>query len=172
MCSIFGKLEGEKLIIGKSFDWVQYGGNICFIPSHRSYGVNTIGCCFIEQMGSDRVYEGINEKGVFVSAIALPTRGEEGRQITPLKINSLSMVRCLLERATNVEEAMFIIKSFTIDYRIKYGWPKVQYFFADPENTIGIYEEGFYEEITKLNKEEYMALTNESVKSKVDCIRL
>lgn len=62
MCSIFGKLQGEKLIIGKSFDWVQYGGNVCFVPSYRSYGVSTIGCCFIEQMWSDRAYEGINEK--------------------------------------------------------------------------------------------------------------
>lgn len=171
MCSIFGKLEGEKLIIGKNFDWVQYGGNVCFVPSYRSYGVNTIGCCFIEQMGRDRAYEGMNEKGLIVSAIALPTMGEEERKLTPLKMNSLSMVRYILERASNVEEAMYIVKSFTIDYRIKYGWPKVQYYFADDKNNIGIYEEGVYEEITKLNTGEYKFLTNKSVKSNISCVR-
>lgn len=171
MCSIFGKLEGEKLIIGKSFDWVQYGGNICFIPSYRSYGVNTIGCCYFEQMGSDRAYEGINEKGLFISTIALPTMGEEERKLTPLRMNSLSMVRYVLERATNAEEAMYILKSFTIDYRIRYGWPKVHYFIADTKNNIGIYEEGVYEEIVNLGVGEYRALTNQSVTSKFDCIR-
>ncbi|KMT22148.1 linear amide C-N hydrolase [Clostridium cylindrosporum] len=171
MCTVFGKLQDEKLIIGKSFDWVQYGGNICFVPSYRSYGVNTIGCCFFEQMGSDRAYEGMNEKGLFVSTIALPTMGEEDRELTPLKINSLSMVRFILERASNVSEAMHIVKSFTIDYRIKYGWPKVHYFFADTGNNIGIYEENVFEEIINLNSEEYRILTNRSVESKIECIR-
>lgn len=171
MCSIFGKLQDEKIVIAKNFDWVQYGGNICFVPSYRSYGISTIGCSFIEQMGSDRVYEGMNEKGLFVSAIALPTIGEDVRKSTPLKINSLSMVKFILERATDVEEGISIIKSFTIDYRIKYGWPKVQYFLVDPQNNVGIYEEGVFEEIVNLTKGEYRALTNQSIKSKRDCIR-
>ena len=171
MCTVFGKRERENLIIGRSFDWVQYGGNICFVPSYRSYGVNTIGCCFIEQMGSDRAYEGINEEGLFVAVVALPTRKEEERKLTPLNINSLSMVRYILERARSVEEALFIVKSFTIDYKIRYGWPKVQYFFADIQNNIGIYEEGVYEENTSLNIGEYKLLTNKSVTSSMNCNR-
>ena len=51
MCTIFAKCEEEGLIVGRSFDWVQFGGNICFEPSYRSYGVNTIGHCSIEQLG-------------------------------------------------------------------------------------------------------------------------
>ncbi|KNF07707.1 putative choloylglycine hydrolase family protein [Gottschalkia purinilytica] len=171
MCTIFGKLENDKILIGRSFDWVQYGGNICFVPSYRSYGVNTIGCCFIEQMGEDRAYEGMNEEGLFVAVVALPTKGEEDRTSTPLMINSLSMVRYILERAKTVGEAMYIVKSFTIDYRIKYGWPKVQYFFADIKNRVGIYEEGVYEENIELNSNEYRLLTNKSVTSSTNCIR-
>lgn len=171
MCTVFGKLEKENLIIGRSFDWVQYGGNICFVPSYRSYGINTIGCCFIEQMGSDRAYEGMNKEGLFVAVVALPTRYEEERKSTPLMINSLSMVRYILERASSVDEAMIIVKSFTIDYKIRYGWPKVQYFFADTENNVGIYEEGVFEENVTLDTGEYRLLTNKSVTSDVNCNR-
>ena len=79
MCTIFAKREKEGLIIGRSFDWVQLGGNINFVPSYRSYGTRTIGTCFIEQLGEDKPYEGINEKGLLVAVVALPTIREEKR---------------------------------------------------------------------------------------------
>lgn len=171
MCTIFGKCENDKLIISRNFDWVQYGGKIYFTPSYRSYGINTIACCYIEQMGKDTAYEGINEKGLFATVIALPTIKDEDRALTPMTIHSLGMVKYILERASNVEEAMFIVKNFTIDYRIKYGLPKVQYFFADTTNSVGIYEEGVYEEVVKLKNGEYRLLTNQSVTSKLGCSR-
>jgi penicillin V acylase-like amidase (Ntn superfamily) len=171
MCTVFGKVEKDGIVVGRSFDWVQYGGNICFVPSYRSYGINTIGCSFIEQMGEDRAYEGINEEGLFVAVVALPTMGEVKREVTPLRINSLSMVRYILERARSVDEAFYIAKSFTIDYRIKYGWPKVQYFFADSQNKVGIYEEGVFEEKAALGLGEYRIITNKSVNSDSECRR-
>ena len=92
MCTIFAKCEEEGLIIGRSFDWVQFGGNICFEPSYRSYGVNTIGHCSIEQLGIDRPYEGINEKGLLAAALALSMDKEEQGELTPLVINCQGML--------------------------------------------------------------------------------
>lgn len=171
MCTIFSKCEDEKLIIARSFDWVQYGGKVYFTPSYRSYGINTIGYSYIEQMGQDTAYEGLNEYGLLAAVIALPTTGKEERNLSPMTLHSLGMVKYILERARNVEEAMFIIKKFTIDYRIEYGLPKVQYFFADRSNTVGIYEEDVYEEVVELNNGEYRLLTNQSVTSKIGCSR-
>ncbi|MDD2446628.1 MAG: hypothetical protein PHY91_02915 [Tissierellia bacterium] len=171
MCTIFGKCINERLIIGRNFDWVQFGGKIYFSHSYRSYGMNTIGCCYIEQMGKDTAYEGFNQNGLFAGVIALPTIKEEDRKLNPMTIHSLGMVKYILERASDVQESMSIVKNFAIDYRIKYGLPKVQYFFADNKANVGIYEEGVYEEIVKLNNGEYRLLTNQSVISKLGCSR-
>ncbi|TJX14923.1 linear amide C-N hydrolase [Tissierella creatinini] len=171
MCTIFAKREEEGLIIGRSFDWVQLGGNINFLPPYRSYGTRTIGTCFIEQLGEDKPYEGINERGLLVAVVALPTIREEKRELSPLIMNCDGMVRFILERASTVDEALYIIKQFTLDYGIKYGLPKVQYFFADSDDKVGIYEEGVYEESVDLKVGEYRMLTNQSVTSDNGCIR-
>ncbi|MCK9267474.1 MAG: hypothetical protein M0P14_02030 [Alkaliphilus sp.] len=162
MCTIFAKCEEEGLIVGRSFDWVQFGGNICFEPSYRSYGVNTIGHCSIEQLGIDRPYEGINEKGLLAAALALSTTKEEQGELTPLVINCQGMLKYILERAGTVDEAFYIIKQFTLDYERKYGFPKIQFFFADTDNKVGIYEENIYEENVTLDVGEYRMLTNQS----------
>lgn len=161
MCTVFAKCEEEGLIIGRSFDWVQFGGNINFEPSYRSYGINTIGNCFIEQLGRDRPYEGLNENGLFAAALALSTSKEEKGNPTPLIINCQGMLKYILERANTVDEALYIIKQFTLDYQRKYGFPKIQYFFADMNNKVGIYEEGVYEENVILDVGEYRMLTNQ-----------
>lgn len=171
MCTIFAKREKEGLIIGRSFDWVQLGGNINFVPPYRSYGTRTIGTCFIEQLGEDKPYEGINEKGLMVAVLALPTIREEKRDLSPLIMNCDGMVRYILERASAVDEALYIIKQFTLDYGIKYGLPKVQYFIADANDKVGIYEEGVYEEIVTLDVGEYRMLTNQTVTENPTCIR-
>lgn len=171
MCTIFAKRERKGIIIGRSFDWVQYGGNVCFVPSYRRYGLNTIGFSAIEQLGEDRPYEGMNEEGLFVGVTAIPNKKDEKEPKGPLMIESLGMVRFILETAKNVDEALYIVKNFNIDYRIRYGVPKVQYFFVDVNNKVGIYEEGGFEESVVLNEGEYRILTNKSVNSKVECKR-
>lgn len=171
MCTVFGRVEEGRTLVGRSFDWVQYGGNICFVPPYRCYGISTIGCAFIEQMGEDRAYEGINTEGLFVAVVALPTYGGEEPKESPLVINSLSMVKFLLERARNSAEALEIVKSFSIDYKIKYGLPKVQYFFADRQGIAGIYEENVFEELVELDSETYRVLTNKSATSRNSCKR-
>ncbi len=165
MCTVFAKCEEEGLIIGRSFDWVQFGGNINFEPPYRSYGTNTIGNCFIDQLGNDRPYEGINENGLIAIALALSTAKGEEKQLSPLSMNCQGMLKYILERASTVDEAFYIIKSFTLDYRRKYGFPKIHYFFADVNNKVGIYEEGTYEENVILNVGEYRMLTNQSATS-------
>lgn len=171
MCTIFGKLEENGIMIGRSFDWVQLGGNICFIPSYRSYGVRTIGFCSVEQLGEDRPYEGMNEEGLFVGVTAIATRKGDDNCSCTLKIDSLGMVRYILERAKTVDDAMYIANKFVVDYRSRYGVPKVQYFFADTNNKIGIYEENNFQENVTLQQGEYRVLTNMSVTSTNECIR-
>lgn len=171
MCTIFAKREKEGLIIGRSFDWVQLGGNINFVPPYRSYGTRTIGTFFIEQLGEDKPYEGMNEKGLMVAVVALPTIREEKREIKALTMNCDGMVRYILERSSTVDEALYIIKQFSLDYGIKYGLPKVQYFIVDANDKVAIYEEGVYEEIVTLDVGDYRLLTNQTVTENPTCTR-
>ncbi len=170
MCSIFGiKINKNDLIVGRNFDWSQLGGKIHFIPPYSSYGIMTYGICLIEQIGIDRPYEGINEKGLFVGMAAV-----ENSQIHKSKfiyMNNLGLIKFILERAGTVEEALSIAKKFKLYYMQDEGYPKVHYFFADVEGNVAIYEEDEYESKDQLNEGEWKAITNFSLNNVLPCAR-
>lgn len=162
MCTIFAKREEKGLVIGRNFDWVQFGGNIYFQPPYRSYGSMTLGICYIEQLGRDKPYEGINEKGLFGGIMALPTTVRDEAEPSPLKMSAQGLLKFILERAATVDDALYISNRITMEFGVSLGVPKVQYFFADADDKVGIYEQGVYEENVALDIGEYRILTNQS----------
>lgn len=170
MCSIFGvKVNENDLIVGRNFDWILHGGIIHFKTPYSSYGINTLGFCMIEQMGEDRPYEGINEKGLFVGMAAVVN--SKINECDFEFMNDLGIMRFVLERASNVEQAIQVIKSFRLNYMQDQKYPKVHYFFADSSGTIALYEEDENESYKKLNKGEWSAITNFSTKYLLPCDR-
>src|SRR5699024_6845981 len=111
------------------FDWLQFGGNIYFVPPYRSYGSMTLGICYIEQLGYDKPYEGINEKGLFGGIMALPTSAKDEEEPGSLRMAAQGLLKFILERATTVDEALYISNKIKLDFGVKLGVPKVQYFF-------------------------------------------
>lgn len=168
MCTIFAKREEEGLVIGRNFDWVQFGGNIYFSTPYRSYGSMTLGICYIEQLGKDKPYEGINEKGLFGAIMALPTRAEDESDPSPLSMSAQGLMKFILERATTVAEALHISNSITMEFGVRLGVPKVQFFFADANDRVGIYEQGVFTESVALELGDYRILTNQSASLEED----
>lgn len=162
MCTIFAKKEEQGLIIGRNFDWVQFGGNIYFQPPYRSYGSMTLGICYIEQLGKDKPYEGINEKGLLGGIMALPTKANDESERSPIRMSAQGLLKFILERANTVEEALHISNGITMEFGVRYGIPKVQYFFADASDRVGIYEQDVYFENVALEVGDYRILTNQS----------
>lgn len=169
MCTIFSyKTEDEKIFIGRNFDWLQKGGRIHIQPPSRSYGLKTNGMIFIEQMGDDRPYDGINDKGLFVGmAAVVNTKIKDGFK----DMNNLGLVKFILERASTAEEALIIAKRHSLDYMENLAYPKVHYMFADKYNNVIIYEEDKFEKHMKLKMNDGEVITNFAYYNMLPCDR-
>lgn len=169
MCTIFSyKTEEEKLIIGRNFDWFGKGGRIHIQPPSRSYGLKTNGIIFIEQMGDDRPYDGMNDKGLFVGMAALMnTEIKDGFK----DMNDLGLIKYILERATTAQEALDIAKRHKLDYMQDAFYPKVHYMFVDKNSNVIIYEEDKFEKHVNLNINEGEVITNFAYYNMLPCDR-
>ena len=140
MCSIFTLVSSMgSCLVGRNFDWLQKGGSIHFFPSYRSYGVQTNGFCAVEQMGTDRPYEGMNVNGLFLGMAAIPGEMPPSQSRNSLLMNDLGIMRFILERAESVVEALEIFRKFAIDYMQDRGYPKVHYLLADRSGNAAIF---------------------------------
>lgn len=172
MCTIFvTKLNKKKIIVGRNFDWLQLGGKIHFNPASTIYGTRTLGFCMIEQEGDQLPYEGLNEKGLFVGMTAIHKKLKKNNANFKATINDLGLIRFILERASNVDQALKIAKQFKIDYRQKEHFPPVHYLFADAQGNVSIYEEDTYEFCKKFHNKEWKVITNFSLTKKTRCKR-
>ena len=96
----------------------QKCGTIHFIPPKRVYGSMSHGICLIEQLGTDRPFDGINDKGLFIGIAGLPDNISRisNKRNSKLKINDLGIVKYVLERVSSVREALSIFKSSKIEH--------------------------------------------------------
>ena len=169
MCTLFSyKTEDNKLIIGRNFDWFDMGGRVHIQSANRSYGLKTNGIIYIEQMGDDRPYDGMNDKGLFVGmAAVMNTEIKDGFK----DMDSLGLVKYILERATNVEQALEIAKSHKLYYMEDKHYPKLHYMFVDKNSNVVIYEEDKIEKCVKLNANEGEVITNFACYNMLPCDR-
>jgi len=172
-CSIYAYMTNDGLFVGRNFDWIQKGGTVEFIGNDRVYGVQTKRFIQIQQMGSDRPYEGINSSGLFIAMNGvLDSPIIEDINLEKPAIDGLGLIRYVLERADNVDEALCLMNGFKIDYNIEHNYPKLHYMIADSSGSIAIYEEG-KEVIRKdLKVGESVSITNFHFNSQIPCDRL
>ena len=172
-CALYAYMSEEGLLIGRNFDWLQRGGTVEFVSEDRVYGVPTKRFIQLQQMGSDRPFEGINSSGLFIAMAAVvdsPIQ-EDFNAEKPL-IDALGLMRLVLERAENTEQAIALMSSFKIDYYQAHNYPKAHYMIADPSGKVAIYEEGKDVIMKTLSAGESLSLTNFQVNSQIPCERL
>ena len=172
-CALFAYMCEDGLYIGRNFDWLQGGGAVEFVSEGRVYGVPTKRFIQIQQMGSDRPYEGMNGSGVFIAmAAVVDSPIAEDYNAGKPQIDALGLMRFVLERAENTEEAISLMSNFKIDYYQAHDYPKVHYMVADPSGKVAIFEEGKDVIMKTLSAGESLALTNFQVNSEIPCERL
>jgi penicillin V acylase-like amidase (Ntn superfamily) len=144
MCTIFAVKTDSGTLVGRNFDWLQSGGTIHFVPSQRIYGQKTFGLFLIEQMGADRPYEGLNEKGLFIGCAVTPIdlNPPSDKTDDSLKFDELGIMRFILERASNVQEAIKLmdnvgLRNSFLDYYIR-----LHYLIADSAGNVVFYQSG------------------------------
>jgi len=172
-CALYAYMSEEGLFIGRNFDWLQGGGTVEFVSEDRVYGVPTKRFIQLQQMGSDRPFEGINSSGLFIAmAAVVDSPIHEDFNAGKPQIDALGLMRLVLERAENTEQAIALMSSFKIDYYQAHNYQKVHYMIADPSGRVAIYEEGKDVIMKTLSAGESLSLTNFQVNSEIPCERL
>lgn len=135
-CSIFWIRDNlDHVLVGRNFDNDKEGGRIWFIPpSEGKYGV-----VILEQLGINMPYEGMNEKGLFIGISAVPNTLVPFEIFKPIRI-SLEMVKTVLERAQNVDEALEIFNKYYVIFGTFLGNPVIHYLIVDRMGNSAIVE--------------------------------
>ncbi len=79
-------------------------------------------------------FDGVNECGVAVGVMAVPY-GEARQDPELVTIGSLHVVRLLLDRATNLHEALWLLQQYNVDWG---SGPPLHYLLADRERSVVI----------------------------------
>ncbi len=135
-CSVFHTInKNNDVFVGRNFDWDNDEGNLWFLPGSKDK--NSI--AIFEQNGVSMPYEGINNKGLFVAIAAVPKANTPFSAFKPM-INSLDMVKIVLEQADSVEEAIKIFPEYTVVFGAFFGYPRVHYKIVDAKGNSAIVE--------------------------------
>lgn len=175
MCSIFSSILNEQVVVGRNFDWIQFGGNLHFLPSTRLYGITTYPLCLIEQLGIDRPFEGFNSQGLFMGMTGVHSDLFSQRQNTNIKIkfDEFGIIKFILERASTTQEAIEILDRVEVIPHGVEPYLRLQYFIVDSSGFFCIVSGQEEASIKHLGPQEFGILTNFplSLKDKISCDR-
>lgn len=160
-CSLFAAFgDAENMIYGRNFDWEFSPALLLFTNPPDGYA--SVSMVDIAYLGFDETnagtilelplrerqallsapflpFDGMNEYGLTVGMAAVAPglmRQDPGKET----IGSLRVIREMLDRAKNVDEALDIMKSFNIDME---GGPPLHYLIADQSGHSALVE--FYQ---------------------------
>ncbi len=146
-CSLFAALGGEDKFYGRNFDWVDSPALLLF--AHPTNGYASVSMVDLAYLGlGDKVdrltelpleqrqallnapalpFDGMNERGLVVGMAAVP---DGSMQPDPGKetIDSLQVIRKMLDQAGTVDEAVAVLQQYNIDWG---GGPPLHYLIAD-----------------------------------------
>ncbi len=148
-CALFAALgDPESRIYGRNFDWQYSPALLLFTDPPQGYA--SVSMQSVRFMGSFdvdatdlenttleerymllytpiRPYDGMNETGLAIGMAAVPT---DGTSYDPSKpdIDSLMLMRQVLDNAANVSEAVEIVSQYNV---LMEGGPAVHYLIAD-----------------------------------------
>jgi hypothetical protein len=178
-CSLFAALGDEQgMLYGRNFDWEHSPAVLLFTDPPGGYAsVSMVDIAYLGFKGAraERLtdlpleerralleapswpFDGMNEHGLVVGMAAVPPGG---MRTDPAKrsIGSLQVMREILDRARDVDEAVAIVQRYNVDMR---GGPPLHYLIADASGRAMLVE--FYQGklvITSSEKRPWHLATN------------
>jgi len=148
-CSLFAALgDADNMLYGRNFDWEYSPALLLFTDPPDGYAsVSMVDIAYLG-FGGDKAgtlldlplaerralldapflpFDGLNEHGLAIGMAAVPPgqmQPDPGKET----IGSLGVIRQMLDRAANVDEAVAILQSYNINFS---GGPPVHYLMAD-----------------------------------------
>ncbi len=148
-CSLFAALgDADHKLYGRNFDWEYSPAVLLFTDppdGHASVSMVDIAYFGFEGTKASTVtdlplserralldtpfwpFDGLNERGLAVGMAAVPP-GHMPPDPNKETIGSLMVIRKMLDRASNVDEAVAIMQSYNVDFE---GGPPIHYLIAD-----------------------------------------
>lgn len=142
-CTCFSaKTEQGNRILGRNFDWSSHPALLLFTdPPDRYASVSMVDISYLGYSRTDDPaknpggllrsprlpFDGMNEKGLAVGMMAVSSaNGPDDPQKGT--VDSLLIIRLMLDHAKNVEEAIAVLENFNIDFS---GGPPLHYLITD-----------------------------------------
>jgi hypothetical protein len=145
-CSLFAAMGGADKFYGRNFDWEPSPALLLFNHPTDGYdSVSMVDIAYLIDSNTDTLtdepleqrlalldapalpFDGMNEQGLVVGMAAVPA---DAVQPDPNKetIDSLMVIRKMLDQAGDVDEAVAILQSYNIEWG---GGPPLHYLIAD-----------------------------------------
>jgi hypothetical protein len=177
-CSLFAALgDRDNALYGRNFDWEYSPALLLFTDPPDGYAsVSMVDIAYLGFEGSeasgltalplvDRAsllaapflpFDGMNERGLAVGMAAVPP-GHMQPDPDKETIGSLLVIRRMLDYASNVDEAVEIIRSYNVDMQ---GGPPIHYLVADPSGRAALVEFHQGEMVAVYNDDAWHVATN------------
>jgi hypothetical protein len=177
-CSLFAALgDRDNALYGRNFDWEYSPAMLLFTDPPDGYAsVSMVDIAYLGFEGSgasglldlplvDRAslltapflpFDGMNERGLAVGMAAVPP-GHMQPDPDKETIGSLLVIRWMLDYASNVDEAVEIIRSYNVDMQ---GGPPIHYLVADPSGRAALVEFHQGEMVVVYNDDAWHVATN------------
>ncbi len=145
-CSLFAAMGGEEKLFGRNFDWEISPALLLFNHPTDGYdSVSMVDMAYLVDGNADNLtdlsldqrqdlldapalpFDGMNEQGLVVGMAAVPS-AEMKSDPAKETIDSLMVIRKMLDQAGNVDEAVTILQSYNIEWG---SGPPLHYLIAD-----------------------------------------
>lgn len=177
-CSLFAVSgDPEEMLYGRNFDWDFSPGLLLFTDPEDGYASVSMVDLHYLGFGSEQAYgleelpledlsrlldapflpfDGMNEAGLAIGMAAVP---DGGVPPDPEKetIDSLHVIRMILDGAASIEEALKIFQTFNIDWG---SGPALHYLVADASGRSALVEFSKGELVVHHNQDPWQAATN------------
>jgi hypothetical protein len=177
-CSLFAVFgDSERMWFGRNFDWDFSPGLLLFTHPPGGYASVSMVDLYYLGYGGEQAYgltdlpleaqaglldapfipfDGMNETGLAVGMAAVPP-GDMEEDPSKETIDSVMVIRKILDGAANIQEAVDIIKSYNIDMG---SGPPLHYLIADRSGKSALVEFSQGEMIVIYNSEAWQPTTN------------
>lgn len=151
-CScIAARTKDGRVLVGRNFDWLVHPALLLFTHPPKAFA--SVSMVDISYLGFDRgapsdrnmrrllqvpymPFDGLNERGLAVAMMAVP-HSEGGRDPSKVTIDSLAVIRLMLDYADTVDKAIDLAGGYNVDFG---GGPPVHYLITDTSGRSAVIE--------------------------------
>lgn len=151
-CSCFVvRAEDGRILVGRNFDWRVHPALLLFTRPPKAFA--SMSMVDISYLGFGRSapseenmkqllqapflpFDGLNERGLAVTMMAVPS-SEGGREPKKVTIDSLAVIRLMLDYADTVARAIDLVSDYNVDFG---GGPPIHYLIADASGDSAVIE--------------------------------